>query len=131
MRILGLIVCFVACAGTDPGLRPAAPRPASRDVDRADLEFAGRDGLAHHAQRWRPRTGEPRAAVVIHHGLADHSVGVANEATALVGRRLGRDVGYWGRVRAGAGPFVALTYRNLGGIDVWGVALVGELWGGN
>jgi hypothetical protein len=34
-------------------------------------------------------------------------------------------------VRAGAGPFVALTYRNLGGDDVWGVAIGGELWGSN
>jgi hypothetical protein len=107
MRILGLIVWFVACAGTDPGLRPAAPRPASRDVDRADLEFAG--GARY----------------------AGDAFGVADEATALIGLRLGRDVGYWGRVRAGAGPFVALTYRNLGGTDVWGVALGGELWGGN
>jgi acylglycerol lipase len=85
MRILALIVCFVACAGTDPGLRPAPPRPASRDVDRAELTFAGRDGLAHYAQRWRPRTGEPRAAVVIHHGLADHSERYSAFAERLVG----------------------------------------------
>jgi hypothetical protein len=54
--------------------------------------------------------------------------GVADEATALVGLRVGRDLGYWSTVRAGAGPFVAVTYRNLGG-ELWGLALGGELWG--
>jgi hypothetical protein len=62
---------------------------------------------------------------------ADDAFGLADEATALVGVRLGRDQAYWSTVRAGAGPFVAVTYRNLGGVDVWGVALGGELWGGN
>jgi alpha-beta hydrolase superfamily lysophospholipase len=61
----------------------------------------------------------------------DDAFGLADELTALAGLRLGRDRGYWSTVRAGAGPFVALTYRNLGGADVWGVALGGELWGGN
>jgi acylglycerol lipase len=57
--------------------------------------------------------------------------GLADEATALAGVRLGRDQRYWSTVRAGAGPFVAVTYRNLGGAEVWGIALGGELWGGN
>jgi acylglycerol lipase len=57
--------------------------------------------------------------------------GIADEVTALAGLRLGRDLGYWSTVRAGAGPFVAVSYRNLGGASVWGVALGGELWGGN
>ncbi|HEY0987303.1 MAG TPA: alpha/beta hydrolase [Kofleriaceae bacterium] len=87
MRIPGLIVClcFTACAGADPGLRPAPPRPAPGGVDRAELTFTGRDGLALHAQRWRPRTGEPRAVVVIHHGLADHADRYAAFAERLVG----------------------------------------------
>jgi hypothetical protein len=62
---------------------------------------------------------------------ADDAFGIADEVTALAGLRIGRDRGYWSTVRAGAGPFVAVTYRNLGGADVWGVALGGELWGGN
>ena len=61
----------------------------------------------------------------------DDAFGIADEATALAGLRLGRDHGYWSTVRAGAGPFVAVTYRNLGGASVWGIALGGELWGGN
>jgi alpha-beta hydrolase superfamily lysophospholipase len=62
---------------------------------------------------------------------ADDAFGLADELTALAGLRLGRDRAYWSTVRAGAGPFVALTYRNLGGADVWGLAIGGELWGGN
>lgn len=37
-----------------------------------------------YAQRWQPRTGEPRAAVVIHHGLADHFDRYAGFAERLV-----------------------------------------------
>jgi len=57
--------------------------------------------------------------------------GIADEATALAGIRFGRDLHYWNAVRAGSGPFLALTYRNLGGTDVFGIAIGGELWGGN
>lgn len=62
---------------------------------------------------------------------ADDAFGLTDEATALLGLRIGRDRGYWSTVRAGAGPFVAVTYRNLGGSELWGIALGGELWGGN
>jgi len=62
---------------------------------------------------------------------AGDAFGIADEATGLVGLRIGRDHSYWSTVQAGAGPFLAVTYRNLGGADVWGIALGGELWGGN
>ena len=62
---------------------------------------------------------------------AGDALGLADEATALLGLRIGRDVAYWRPVRAGAGPFLAVTYRNLGGAELWGIALGGELWGGN
>ena len=87
MRILcGLFACLIGCAGADPGLRVTDPphAPASADVDRADLTFTARDGMALYGQRWRPRAGEPRAAVVIHHGLADHSDRYAGFAERLV-----------------------------------------------
>lgn len=67
-------------------------------------------------------------------GSAAHATGVTRSGSptrALLALRVGRDRGYWRTVRAGAGPFVALTYRNLGGGDVLGVAIGGELWGGN
>ena len=74
MRILPVLF-VLGCAAADPGLRVAEPphAAAAADVDRADLTFPGRDGVAHYAQRWRPRSGEPRGVLVIHHGLADHS----------------------------------------------------------
>ncbi|HEU4727489.1 MAG TPA: alpha/beta hydrolase [Kofleriaceae bacterium] len=80
------ITCVAACAAADPGLRPASPPqpPAPTDIDRADLTFHGAHGAALYAQRWRPRTGEPRAIVVIHHGLADHSDRYAAFAERLV-----------------------------------------------
>ena len=62
---------------------------------------------------------------------ADDAFGLADEATALVGVRLGRDRPYWADVTAGAGPYLAFTYRNLGGVELYGVALGLDLWGGN
>lgn len=62
---------------------------------------------------------------------AGDAFGIADELTAFAGLRIGRDVRYWSTVRSGTGPFVAVTYRNLGGVDVLGLALGGELWGGN
>lgn len=61
----------------------------------------------------------------------DDALGFADEATALVGVRLGRDVRYWATNVAGAGPVLAVTYRRFGGAELWGVAVGGELWGGN
>lgn len=48
--------------------------------------------------------------------------GAADELTALVGIRLGRDRA-WGDYRAGHGPYLAVTYRDLGGAELLGVAL--------
>jgi alpha-beta hydrolase superfamily lysophospholipase len=87
MQLLpGVFACLVACAAVDPGLRTASPpQPAApADIDRADLTLSGARGLALYAQRWRPRTGEPRGVVVIHHGLADHSDRYAGFAERLV-----------------------------------------------
>jgi glyoxylase-like metal-dependent hydrolase (beta-lactamase superfamily II) len=48
--------------------------------------------------------------------------GIADELTALVGVRLGRDRA-WGDYRAGHGPYLAVTYRDLGSAELLGVAL--------
>ncbi len=61
----------------------------------------------------------------------DDALGLADEAGAALGVRLGRDRRYWPTTAAGAGPFVGVTYRNLGGGEAWGVALGGQLWGGS
>ena len=62
---------------------------------------------------------------------ADQALGVADEAGALLGVRLGRDRRYWGAVSAGAGPYLAASYRNLGGVELFGIALGLDLWGGD
>ena len=46
---------------------------------------------------------------------------LADEATLLVGIRLGGEHA-WGKVFAGEGPYLALTYRNLGGAELSGIA---------
>jgi len=48
--------------------------------------------------------------------------GLADELSALIGVRFGRERA-WGDYRAGRGPFVALTYRDLGGAELFGIAL--------
>jgi acylglycerol lipase len=64
-------------------------------------------------------------------GYSKKALGLADEFTALAGVRLGRDVAYWGTVTAGAGPYLALNYRNYGGGQLFGIAFGTELWGGN
>ncbi|HUQ05310.1 MAG TPA: lysophospholipase [Kofleriaceae bacterium] len=85
--LLPLLVILAACAPRDPGLRLEGPRPAVPDgVERLDTTFRG-DGVELYAQRWRPTGGvEPRAVVVIHHGLADHSGRYSELAVQLVQR---------------------------------------------
>lgn len=48
--------------------------------------------------------------------------GIADELTALFGVRLGREH-RWGPYRAGRGPYLAVTYRDLGGAELYGIAL--------
>jgi acylglycerol lipase len=68
----------------------------------------------------------------INHGGPGSSVlGVADEATALVGVRLGRELAYWADVAAGQGPFLAGTYARRDGVELWGIALGLDLWGAN
>lgn len=55
----------------------------------------------------------------------------ASELSALVGLRLFADHSYWATTAAGAGPYLAVTYRNLGGAKLYGLSLGMHLWGGN
>ena len=55
--------------------------------------------------------------------------GISDELTALAGLRLGRDR-RWGEYVAGKGPFVAVSYRNLGGDALLGLAIGVELFAG-
>jgi hypothetical protein len=55
-------------------------------------------------------------------GYTSDAHGVADELTAQVGIRIGRER-RWGDYRAGRGPYLALGYRNLGGAELFGLAL--------
>jgi len=55
--------------------------------------------------------------------------GVADEVDALIGVRLGRDHHYWSRVVAGAGPYIGVAYRDLGGVEFYGVAVGIDMFG--
>lgn len=75
-----------------------------------------------------------RAAIAWHlygPALDDEAFGVADEARGLLGIRIGRDLGYWPGTAAGTGPFVAVSYRNVGGAEIVGISLGGQIWGGN
>jgi alpha-beta hydrolase superfamily lysophospholipase len=85
--LIACVVAMAACAApADPGLRPHAPSQptAGAGVDWAETQFTGAGGIELYAQRWRPPV-EPKAVVVIHHGLADHSDRYAGFAEELVG----------------------------------------------
>jgi glyoxylase-like metal-dependent hydrolase (beta-lactamase superfamily II) len=55
--------------------------------------------------------------------------GISDELAALAGLRLGGDH-RWGDYVAGKGPFLAISYRNLGGASLLGIALGIELFAG-
>ena len=93
-----------------------APIELSVEAPAGPLRLLGRAGLA-----WRIRGDE----------YADDAHGIADEMTALAGFRIGRDRRYWAAVTGGGGPFLAVTYRNLGGVELVGLALGIDLWGGN
>ncbi len=59
------------------------------------------------------------------------ALGLADEASAFLGVRLGRDRRYWADVVAGGGPFIGLGWRDLGGTQLIGVTLGVALWGSN
>jgi acylglycerol lipase len=57
---------------TTPVRLPTAPLDAPREVEHTDGTFAGVGGVQLYEQSWVPRK-EPRASVVLVHGLKDHS----------------------------------------------------------
>lgn len=79
------VLCTLLIACASPPILPV--RTAGADLageHRSEHAFNGKDGLALYAQSWRP-AGEPRAVLVIVHGLKDHGArygDFANELTA-------------------------------------------------
>jgi len=77
---------LLALCGCAAGKFAAPPRPAplqTEGVAHAEGHFEGALGLKLYRQSWRPASGEPRAVLVIVHGLKDHSARYAEFAGRL------------------------------------------------
>jgi acylglycerol lipase len=90
-----LLLCLftlVACQGPSQAVRtPAASTTAfsslaGRDVAHEESTFEGTGGLRLFAQSWRPTGGEPRAVLIVTHGIRDHGSRYAELAEHLVGQ---------------------------------------------
>jgi alpha-beta hydrolase superfamily lysophospholipase len=82
---LTLLCCLAACAAPN-FVFAARPRPGviiAEGVRHGDGAFIGALGLKLYEQWWRPASGEPRAVLVIVHGLKDHSARYAEFADRL------------------------------------------------
>ena len=71
------VVVLAATACASPPNLPLRPQSTPQSQGAAVLHeagaFAGHDGLQLFEQSWHPAAGRPRAVVVVHHGLKDHS----------------------------------------------------------
>jgi acylglycerol lipase len=74
-----------ACAPYMPAREPPSPPAAAPDVERTTGFFAAADGTKLFHQSWRP-LGQPRASLVIVHGLKDHSSRYSSAAEVLARR---------------------------------------------
>lgn len=95
LRSLSLLSCLLAlaaCQGPSHAVRApgagatAFSATAGREVSHAESTFEGARGLQLFSQAWRPVGEEPLAAVVVVHGLRDHSTRYAELAEHLVGQ---------------------------------------------
>src|SRR3954468_15383636 len=79
-----VVALVVAACGSQPnmGVRPIG-LPQQAGAGHAERTFVGRELLTLYAQSWRPAT-EPRAVVVVVHGLKDHSGRYGELADRLV-----------------------------------------------
>jgi len=82
-RAFAAAFLLVAC-GSQPnmGVRPIG-LPTQAGAGHSERTFVGRELLPLYAQSWRPAT-EPRAVVIVVHGLKDHSSRYAELAQKLV-----------------------------------------------
>jgi acylglycerol lipase len=106
----------IGARGVDGTTTVHVPSELALELALGPLRTLARGGLG-----WRLNHGGPGKDVL----------GIADEASALLGVRLGRDLRYWADVSAGQGPFLALTFARRDGGELWGVALGIDLWGAN
>jgi acylglycerol lipase len=94
-QLLSLFSCLLvlaACQGPSQAVRPpgtsktAFSAAAGRDVSHEESTFEGSGGLQLFSQSWRPVSEEPRAVLIVVHGLRDHSTRYGELAEHLVGQ---------------------------------------------
>lgn len=94
-RSLPLVSCLLvlaACQGPSQALRPPGASQTSfsaiagRELSHEESTFEGTGGLQLFSQSWRPAGEETRAALIVVHGLRDHSSRYAELAEHLVGQ---------------------------------------------
>lgn len=87
-RLSSLAAALMLSACSAPSRAAAvrtAPLKISPEVEHAEGTFTGTGGLKLSEQSWRPRGVEPRAALIVVHGLKDHADRYTEMAEALVG----------------------------------------------
>jgi acylglycerol lipase len=74
MVVASCLVCAMACRrAPDPGVRTTLPHPRlEADVIWSEDTFTGAGGVMLYSQQVAPSSIEPRAVLVIEHGLLDH-----------------------------------------------------------
>jgi len=92
LPLLSCLLVLAACQGPSQSVRPpgtgktAFSAAAGRDVSHEESTFEGTGGLQLFSQSWRPVSEEPRAVLIVVHGLRDHSTRYGELAEHLVGQ---------------------------------------------
>jgi len=115
--LLSSLLLLAACQGPSPAARaPGASTTAfsaiaGRDIAHEEANFEGTGGLQLFSQSWRPVGEQPRAVLIVVHGLRDHGSRYAELAANLVGQGFAvyafdlRGHGHSGGVRVGLDSF--------------------------
>lgn len=91
LPLLSCVFILAACQGPRQAALPTSENSrvfsslAGREVSHEQSTFEGTGGLQLFAQSWRPANEEPRAVLILVHGLKDHSTRYWELALRLVG----------------------------------------------
>jgi alpha-beta hydrolase superfamily lysophospholipase len=92
LPFLSCLLVLAACQGPQQAVRPPGVSTsvysaiAGKDLSHEESTFEGIGGLKLFSQSWRPVGEEPRAVLIVVHGLRDHSSRYGELAEHLVGQ---------------------------------------------
>lgn len=87
MKHAWILLGFLAlgCGGPPTvSFRPAAAATQQTGVEHTESAFLGKEDVGLYEQAWRPAQGTPKAILIVHHGLKDHSARYGEFATRMV-----------------------------------------------